>query len=342
MKFFSHVKKAQTLLLCAVVSVGTNEAEAWGLRGHAAICDAATFLVQDQALKATLSGFGPRMGHLCNIPDTLWKNLSPDLTRLGNPGHYINPEVIGKTLENIPANYKKNIGDGGAEAAAKLGSSWWRARQFFDLAVSEAKVAQKSPLPKNPFEEQQNDLAYNNTIYMMLNNMGLMGHFVGDVSMPFHNRVDHDGRSVGHGGIHAFYEESCVNTMGADLPQLVVEAAQKLDAKKENFLRKPSDVVASMRAMSVVAEPEAAKILELDAVVEQSGAERRQATRKSVGEACPVYRDMILVQMGRSARLLAAFWDEIYKKGGRPSLEAYKSYRYPLTPDFVVPDYFKP
>ena len=231
--------------------------------------------------------------------------------------------------------------DGGAEVASKVGSSWWRAKQFLDLAVVDAKNAKKSPAPKNPIEEQNNDLPYNKSVYMMIVNMGLLGHFVGDVSMPFHNRIDYDGRAVGHGGIHAFYEETCVNFFGPELPHLIFEAAFKLEPKKETFLKKTRDVVLSMRALSMVAEPGANKILELDAVREKSGSERRIAERRPVEVACPVYREMLIADMARSARLLASFWDEIYVKGGEPKLKAYKSYLYPFTPDFVAPDYFK-
>ncbi len=35
---------------------------------------------------------------------------------------------------------------------------------------------------------------------------GLMAHFVGDASQPYHNTIDHDGYAAGEGGIHSYFE----------------------------------------------------------------------------------------------------------------------------------------
>jgi hypothetical protein len=325
-----------TLVVCSLGLMSPHQAAAWGPRGHHSICEAATFLVKDEALKSFLSGLGPRMGHLCNIPDSLWRSLPQSDTALGNPTHFINPENANKTLSDVSANYKKVAKD--AEMAGKVGSIWWRTKQFFDRAVRSGKDAKNAQAPKNVLEEQKDDLPYNKAIYDMIVDMGVMGHFVGDVSMPYHNRVDYDGRASGHGGIHAFYEEICVNTFGPDLTALFVQSANQ--TKDESLFDSSKDVIGRMRKMSEKSEPEAQQIETLDQVLEPSSSERRSALRKSPSEACPVFREMIVVQAGRSARLLASFWDEIYKKAGRPKLETYKSYRYPFKPDFVAPDYF--
>jgi hypothetical protein len=318
--------------------LGVSEtAIAWGHRGHQSICEAATFLVSEAALKEFLSPKGPRMGHLCNIPDTYWRSLSQEETHLGNPTHYINPENLQKTLKNLDTNYSRVRKSGTEDLHSKVGSIWWRAQQFFDHALAAGSRAKKSVLPKNPLDEQNPELPYNAAIYEMHVNMGLLGHFVGDVAMPFHNRVDYDGRSVGHAGIHSFYESTCVNEFGPELTSLIVDEARQL--KNEDFLAKRSNAVKRMKAMSVKAAPEAEKILELDTVVEKSGPDRRAAVRKSPAEACPVFRPMLVSQMSRSARLLALMWDEIYVKAGRPELQAYRSYRYPFQPEFVAPNY---
>jgi hypothetical protein len=283
-----------------------------------------------------MAGLGPRMGHLCNIPDSHWRSLQKEHTALGNPTHFINPENAGKTLSDVSSDYKKVVKD--AEMASKVGSIWWRTKQFFGRAVKSGKEATKAAPPKNVIEEQDETLSYNKAIYEMIVEMGVMGHFVGDVSMPYHNRVDYDGRASGHGGIHSFYEEICMNTFGPELTLLVVQSATEL--KDAVLFDSSGDVIRRMRAMSEKAAPEALQIESLDQVLVPSSSERRNALRKSPSEACPVFQSIILVQAGRSARLLASFWDEIYKKAGRPKLESYKSYRYPFKPDFVAPDYF--
>ncbi len=313
------------------------QASAWGLRGHQSICESATFLVKEAGLKEFLAGLGPRMGHLCNIPDIHWRNLSQEQTQSGNPTHYINPENVQRSLQTLETRYSKIQKLGGPETHSKVGSIWWRVDQFFERASEHGRKAKKAAPPKNSIEEQDAALPYNNAVYEMHVSMGVMGHFVADASMPFHNRVDYDGRAVGHGGIHAFYEDTCVNTWGADLSARIVERASSLG--NEDFLKTRRSVVERMKALSLKSAPEAEDILRLDVILEPSGAERRVASRKAPAEACPVYQDLMLVQMARSARLLAQLWDEIYVKAGRPPLKPYKSYRYPLQPDFVAPDY---
>jgi len=332
------VSKPLQFALVAFVLFTSVPSQAWGLRGHAAICEAATFLVKDEALKKLLSSMAPRMAHLCNIPDNSWRGLDSADTTVGNPGHYINPESVGKDLKSLSSDYKKLVKKGDLETASKIGGLWWRAQQFSERATRNAKLAVSAPSPKNHIEEQDNELAYNKAIFEMIVDMGLMGHFVGDIAMPFHSRIDHDGRASGHGGIHSFYEDTCVNTFGPELTPLVYLAAQNISDK--DILSTKGSVVDRMRAMSLKAAPEALKIEELDELIEPSSAERRVALRKPVAEACPKFREMMLTQMGRSARVLSMFWEESYKKGGLPKLEGYKSYRYPLQPDFVAPDYF--
>jgi hypothetical protein len=51
------------------------------------------------------------------------------------------------------------------------------------------------------------------------------------------------------------------------------------------------------------------------------------------------YKGIIVTELSRSALLLAKLWDDAYVEAGRPRLIASKSYRYPLTVEFVAPDY---
>jgi hypothetical protein len=64
------------------------------------------------------------------------------------------------------------------------------------------------------------------------------------------------------------------------------------------------------------------------------------AERKPPEENLKNFSSLITEQMARSAVLLAQLWDQMYKEAGEPELKSYKSYRYPLTPEFVTPDYY--
>ena len=72
-----------------------------------------------------------------------------------------------------------------------------------DEFLGALKKAKANEVPKGFKEEQDNNLPFNQGTHQMLTNMGVMGHFVGDLGQPFHNTTDHDGYAAGHGGIHA-------------------------------------------------------------------------------------------------------------------------------------------
>jgi hypothetical protein len=71
------------------------------------------------------------------------------------------------------------------------------------------------------------------------------------------------------------------------------------------------------------------------------GMEIRTAAERPPAETiADKLQPLIVIELSRAATLLAQLWDEAYIKVGRPKLAAYKSYRYPFTPDFIQPDYF--
>ena len=134
----------------------TSTAHSWGGRCHHTICDAATFLVKDEGLRSFLITRPHMMGHLCNVPDYHWKNLGPDLGKLGNPAHYIDPEILGLDVGDIPTDYQKIIDlftgapnkfkEGTVfSIPSEFGSLWWRADQFYRRAVAEKVEWSKSP-----------------------------------------------------------------------------------------------------------------------------------------------------------------------------------------------------
>lgn len=330
---------------------------AWGGRGHDTICRVASFLVKEEGLKEYLRHKPQMMGHLCNMPDFYWKSLGGEINALGSPAHFVDIEVLGLQVKEIPLDYKKIVADyTGKEDLFKkdgtkiksvpndFGSSWWRADQFFRAIVALEKDFAAAKPPTNFKEEQDNDLTYNKLVYNMVVSMGLMGHFVDDNSQPFHTTADYDGYAVGHGGIHAYFEDSVVGQFDGDLDYLVMKEARAM--KKPSFL-KPATVVEKMKALGEISNSEIPRILKMDpikkksTVVKERGMSiRTAAERENPQVAFNRMKGLIVTDMARGSVLLAALWDEAYAKAGKPKLGAYKSYRYPFTVDFVVPDYF--
>ncbi len=327
----------------------------WAGRGHDTICQAAPFLVKEPKLKDFLSRRGYLLGYLCNVPDVYWRSLGPQ-TKVGDFTHFMDPENLDVTLEAIPplpyseivktyqGRESKYLKRKIMSVADDLGSLWWRADQFFNLAQQSATQIKKADkIPTTYPEKQDANLPYNKAVYEMLLNMGFLGHFVGDVSMPFHSTTDFDGYHQGHGGIHSFYEDDCVAALSGNLLHEVIEKAQKLDLKE---LEKEKSPVAQIKWMSLHFVMDIDAVLKNDKVIKASESKTEKgmtlktpAQRKEAGEVAPQFQSLIINEMAYSARLLALMWERAYHEGGDPDLKAYGSYRFPFSPEFLAPNY---
>ena len=329
-------------------------AQAWGGRGHDAICGASAFLVKDKNLKEFLQFRSHTMGHLCNIPDTYWRSLPGDVNKVGAPTHFMDPEVLGLKINEVPLNFaeimaqysgkdnKFKEGQKIESVPEELGSSWWRADQFMRL-ISALNFKESAP-PENKDDFQNENFPFNFKVYSMMVDMGLMGHFVGDAGMPFHNTADYDGYGTSHGGIHSYYETEVVAEFGPELANEVFKKAQTF--KNTVSFLKAKTTVEKMRELSTISAKEMEKILKLDPILIKSGTVKNKnphsktsATRKDAADAYKIYKIMIVEEMARSSALLAQLWEEAYIAAGKPDLSKYRSYKYPFTPDFVRPDY---
>ncbi len=357
--------RISVLLLATVfISLNSEFVNAWGGRGHAAICESAVYLLKDQNLKEYLQNKPHMMAHLCNIPDIAWRNIDSKFTVHGNATHYINVESLGLAIKDVPTDLKTIIEKyTGTENRIKenakivsipqdMGTNWWRADQFFKRAVAAATELKTLTAPSNSKEEQDENFAYNKSFFEMITSMGLMGHFVGDNSQPFHVTSDHDGYAAGHGGIHAYYEDSAVAFYGPDLQSKIVAAGKKMQTGQNNsnstakFL-KGANTVEKMKALGEISYGEIKAILKVDPVitpsvlkVEKGMSLKTAAVRKPANVGYKNFEKLMTVQMARSATLLASLWDEAYKAAGSPEAKAYKSYKYPINPEFVMPDYY--
>ncbi|WP_413289057.1 hypothetical protein [Bdellovibrio sp. HCB337] len=348
----------KTILALLVVSGLSSQALAWGGRGHAAICETAVYLVKSPGLKDYLKNKPQMMGHLCNMPDFFWRSLPSEQTKLGNPTHFIDPEITGLKVTEIPLDFKKIVEDytgkpnqfkKGAtiyNVPSEFGSAWWRADQFYRRFLTFNNDLKAATPPKNPKEETDNDLPYNKAAFEMVVSLGLMGHFVGDISQPLHTTADYDGYATGHGGLHAYYEDQVVAEFDGDLQARVLKEARSM--KNPKFL-KPKTTVEKMRALSEISNEELKTLFKLDpvktpsSVVNEKGMDiKKAAERESPAVGYKKFNKIMVTEMARASVLLANLWDEAYTEAGQPVLTASKIYKYPLTVDFVAPDYLPP
>lgn len=341
---------AKTLLILTTAPI---MAHAWGGRGHHVICSAAVQLVKEPGLREFLKSRPHTMGHLCNIPDIYWKSLGA-VAKVGDAAHFMDFEVLNLKPTKTPLDFsaiqkeytgtKNNFKQGATvfSVADDFGSLWWRADQFA-RRVTERKEALSAVVPPaNRKEEQDDNLPYNREVYAMMVNMGLLGHFVGDASQPLHNTSDYDGFDTGHGGLHSYFEDASVAEAPADLENKIVQRAGPL--RNAPWLK--GSVLERMRSLSEISATEIPKVFAKDPLKKKSEVQKDGALEiKIAAERQPPsvgwdrYDSLIIGEMARSARLLATIWDELYVSMGKPKLGAYRSYRYPFTPDFVPPDY---
>jgi hypothetical protein len=176
--------------------------------------------------------------------------------------------------------------------------------------------------------------------------MGLLGHFVADVSQPLHNSSNYDGWENGHGGIHSYYEEGIVVHLGTNLLSQIIKNAPAI--AKELDLSPKSTTTEKMKKLSILTYKDLDQIWSMDPIEKKSSKTetkgltiKESAKRTSPEKVVKKFEPLILKHMTRSSVLLAYLWDQIYIESQTPNLNLYKSYRFPLQPDFVEPDYIK-
>ena len=183
------------------------------------------------------------------IPDIYWRSIDGDLQEqtaiLGNPTHYLNAEKLlpklgqgGSFAGKIPLAYldAKKLYDSvspGKSFFLDAGTAPWRAQQLADLYRSNLETFLSQPCGK--LNSQQAALARTALTYA-----GLMSHFTGDASQPFHSTSDHDGENTGQRGVHWYFENHLVNALENELVGKVYRRAKMLltaPASQKGFRR---------------------------------------------------------------------------------------------------------
>jgi hypothetical protein len=358
----TQLKNLAKVIVSGIVAalIFSSFAMAWGGRGHHTICEVAVHLVQDPELKAFLQVRPHIMGHLCNIPDISWKNIGPDVRKTGDPTHYINAENLGIALKDLPISYakiiedytgkpdKENPGSTILSVPSELGSNWWRADQFMRRIAARREAFSKASLPAPGGKHEINDgLEYNKLIHETIVDLGVMGHYVGDNAQPFHTTSDYDGYDAGHGGIHGYYEDDIVGQYDGDLVGEILRKARAVAPFKEaqKFLT-AATTVEKMKALGLISNAEVKAVYKLDPIIKKSELREEKgmqiktmATRQPPEVGGRFLRPLVVKQMARASLLLAKLWDEAYVSLGNPPLRAFRSYKFPFTPQYIPPDY---
>lgn len=332
----------------------------WGERGHHIIARAAATSVLEGARvpkgeEALYKGFRDffrqkaiQLGHLSNIPDNAWRSLDPLTRALNAPTHFSDADMWTTNWDEIPLDYKDalpkfhgkaSLVDGKPVDFFESGTLYWRAQELWELTKAGflKASAQKPGTPE--FKEGVKEA---------LLHAGLLAHFIGDASMPYHNATDYDGYNAGNGGLHEYFETDSLYHAPADFELSVHNgvAAQSVKFGVGEKLKKGGDRAATYvtrelgrQAFGRILEMQKlddAFILERSSVVD---GKRKAAKRKPAEEAWPAFRPMIEEQTALSAAVLAALWRSAWEQGGKPDLAQGHFWDYAHKPQFVPPAY---
>lgn len=334
----------------ALVLAWASTAHAWGERGHDVVTRVAARLVaarmvDDPSLSAPLVGREHMLAHLANVLDIVWR--SGDAAKSNGPTHYIDWEKVlaSPAYAAAPRTYAKAVELAkarGFDLAKDVGTAPWRVEQLMaSLTAALAKVKQL------PAAELQGGKQLEERVNEALLYAGILAHFVGDLSQPHHSTTDADGWETGQGGIHSYFESELVNAA-----PLQLEADVYAVALATNPARGLISIYGEDDALSIaLAESfdglhhvEVVRTLDRDHAVIAKGDSKakKPAKRKPASAVLPYFQPLITERLATGADVLATLWINAWTAAGKPDMRAYKSFAYPISPEFIVPSYIAP
>jgi hypothetical protein len=169
-------------------------ARAWWPQGHSLIAEGAV-----RALPAELPAWfregGSLIGHLAQDPDVFKSPQAPRARTTEEPEHYLDFELLqGKPLPATRYTYLKQCAAAGLDPK-EVGTLPYAVAEWTErLTIA---FAEHRKWPEDP------NIRIKCQVYA-----GLLSHYSGDLCMPLHTTVDHDGRATPEGksprtGIHA-------------------------------------------------------------------------------------------------------------------------------------------
>jgi len=339
----------------------SSQCLAWGSRGHSMITHLAARLLNtsqyDSKITRPFLMKEEMLGHLANIPDVSWKQLPANEVRIMSPTHYfqidwITSEIefsnIPRTIEAVVANNNRNCEKkqdncipslSKLEVLTKIGSAPWRIQQFADKMEDALRSIEAFPLSGTDTLQ----------VNLVLNAAGLLSHFIGDLSNPYHVVRDFDGWESGHGGMHAYFEIDLVDELDLGLIKEVYDEVMK---KKpfENILLPmiPADLRKDPVSISIALAMNSAQNLKKLEQMDSKFARIKPSTqkptkveaeRKPAIEVAHHFKQFIIERLALSADALAHIWYYTWEKGKSPNLSSYFNLNYTLNHDPVLPSY---
>ena len=325
-------------LVVIAVTLGAAEAHAWEERGHDLVARVAARIVAQRMpntpLAKILVSKENMLGHLANVPDIVWRGGDKAVAAANAPTHFIDWDSIvqAPTMSSVPHDYAsamKLAKDHNLDLAKDVGTAPWRVQQLITL--------------------MQQAFAANDVDKALLYG-GLAAHFVGDLSNPWHTTQDYDGWAMGEGGVHGYFEGELVTAQPLSFDAAILDQAIKKQPAKALVAKVGDDTLLIALAESVDAYSYLADVRALDTkyalVGKSTGAksdkDRKPALRKAPDAVAQFFEPRLRERLATAADVLATLWMNAWEAAGKPDLTNYRSYAYPVAPEFVPPSYITP
>ncbi|MBL7715723.1 MAG: hypothetical protein JNL01_09670 [Bdellovibrionales bacterium] len=347
---------------------------AWGPLGHRMVAETAMQLLEKIDPKSTQGhgGWGSflsrhrfELGYYSIIPDSHFRAEDGMKGKLESPTHFFDLDVVlplgtlseKKVLEaiaQIPADYAdyqtwmKPKLPAHITHLDDLGTAPWRIEQLMALIHHTLKDVKSG---KGTYQEGRRSEGDAKKIYEALRYIGILTHYTADMSMPHHSSEDWNSYAKGHGGIHFYFENDCVD----ELEPGVSEAALKMAVtKSEAWLKQwriekspPSKVVMnalweSFQAIDrVLATDKKHAVTE---IAEKSATKKsgKNAKRKPARFACQSFKPLLVEQIAKGAALTSLMVSWVLPKDvDFASPAPLKFFDFEIHPEYIEPSYQK-
>lgn len=284
-------------LFVILVTVTSPAAFGWGPIGHRVVAETAALLVLDHhptTWGPLLARHRFELGVYAFLPDASFRHNDGAGGQVEGPTHFRNLDAL--------------VGGTAADGTVDR-----RVAQFLQLAHEQLKGVRA---PKGDYLRGAVAQGEVRRIFLGLYHLGVMAHYSGDASMPYHATADFNGYARGEGGIHFYFESDCVNALTPGLDADVLAVARK---NRKRWLRafkaeahRPAQLVTAVLEDSLKCVSAVSALDRRYAVTKlQTPGSTQSAQRKPAAEGCQPMRPLIVERLALGAVLTAALWETV-------------------------------
>lgn len=264
-----------------------------------------------------------------------------------------------------------------------VGTAPWRVQELYDMMVTALRCARskdsdiekyKDPKTKPPFRSPfvasdtpvypyyacTSSARRDEDIYAAFVFAGVMGHFVGDMTQPFHVTVDYDGWATRQGGLHAYFETFAVHMMDETLLGKIAKQLNSPNEAEKIWARIGADPSQKFFAVQVLlnltadslnaldkvqkADRKNSLLVESDPIVlgaSTSGLKQAKRVPYTDKKTLEGFHPIVVDRIATGAAVLSRLWIEAWKSAGEPQLSDVDLITIPYTLDvpFLWPTY---